>query len=370
VRKSSAEADVAQMEIAMEWIQRLRDEKSTDKDVTEWLRWYEHDEHNRKVFDELQRFWNEAGALDSGPDGAARIAELERYENSPASKTTRGVLRSVFRRSSPTTGISSRLAMALAAALLIIRPAVFPEANISGDSPSTIPRAADSSSPVRHTQLPDGSTVDLTARTSLTVRYTASQRTLALKTGEAFFSVAPNHARPFVVNTEGVRIRAVGTQFNVRQESDRVVVTVVEGIVDISSMGSQVDGAADATAAGVTNLLRINAGNEVTWMVRSGERIVRATEPERVAAWREGRLDYVNESLAAVIADVNRYSNRRLLIRGADLGGMRYTGTVFLNAVDEWLRAMPSEFPIQVVQDSNQAFIIGPSNAGTGAAPR
>jgi transmembrane sensor len=359
------------MEIAMEWIQRLRDEKSTDKDVTEWLRWYEHDEHNRKVFDELQRFWNEAGALDSGPDGAARVAALERYDNSPASQTTRGVLRSVFRRFSPTTGISPRLAIAMAAALLIIRPAVFPEANLSGDSPNPILRAADSSSPVRHTQLPDGSTVDLTARTSLTVRYTASQRTLVLKTGEAFFSVTPNHARPFIVNTEGVRIRAVGTQFNVRQESDRVVVTVVEGIVDVSSMGSQVDGAAGATAAaGGTNLLRINAGNEVTWMVRSGERIVRATEPERAAAWREGRLDYVNESLAAVIADVNRYSSRRLLIRGTDVGGMSYTGTVFLNAVDEWLRAMPSEFPIRVVQGSNQEFIIEPSSASTGAAPR
>ena len=305
----------------MEWILRLSDDESSEADIAAWLKWYEGDEGNRQIFDELQRFWIETGSLN-----------LRVRDNGPAFRPV------------------SRKVAALAACLLTVCLALFPnntvhvEIQALGLNPP--PRAAG----VRHAQLPDGSSVDLAAHASLAVSYTAAQRTLVLSSGEAFFSVAPNHERPFVVKTAAVRILAVGTKFNVREEDDRVVVTVVEGIVDVSAEGG--------LASGESAPLRINAGNEVTWFLTRGDRIVHAAVPANVLTWREGRLDYVNESLATVIADVSRYSDRNLVARGTGISQLRYTGTVMLDSIEEWLRAIPSEFPIDVVQEKGEATII------------
>jgi transmembrane sensor len=321
------------MDQAMQWVQRLSEDNASDKDLLAWLSWYEGDERHRQAFDEMQSFWNQLGDAGRTAGFYTRLDVLQRDEDRP--------------------GYSAHLfSGAIAATVLLVGMAAVigwhswtartPEAGADNSQSPEQPR-------VRHTQLPDGSSVDLAARTSLTVQYTPEQRTLRLENGEAFFSVAPNHERPFVVKTSAVQVRAVGTKFDVREENDRVMVTVVQGIVDVSPM--------DQDGKGAVRPIRLNAGNEVTWLKNSGERIVRAAAPERALAWRDGRLDYVNETLATVVSDINRYSNTRIVIQDPNVETMTYTGTVLLQSIDEWLQAMPSEFPIKVIHEPSQVAL-------------
>src|SRR5262245_63689126 len=56
-------------------------------------------------------------------------------------------------------------------------------------------------------------------------------RDIEMLRGEAYFRVAHDQARPFIVHTASLHVRAVGTSFDVRTSSDRVVVAVEEGMV-------------------------------------------------------------------------------------------------------------------------------------------
>jgi transmembrane sensor len=329
------------MDQAMQWVQRLSEDNASDKDLLAWLSWYEGDERHRQAFDEMQSFWNQLGDAGRSAGFHARLAVMERDEDRPRYSAH------LF-----SGAIAATVLLVGMAAVIAWHPwtARIRETAANNTQPPEEPR-------VRHTQLPDGSSVDLAARTSLTVQYTPDQRTLKLENGEAFFSVAPNHERPFVVKTSALQVRAVGTKFDVREESDRVLVTVVQGIVDVSPM--------DQDSKGAGRPIRLNAGNEVTWLKNSGERIVRATAPERALAWRDGRLDYVNETLATVVSDINRYSNTRIVIHDPSVEKMTYTGTVLLQSIDEWLHAMPSEFPIKVVHESSQVALVSSSAAPT-----
>jgi transmembrane sensor len=93
-----------------------------------------------------------------------------------------------------------------------------------------------------HTILPDGSEVWLNAGT--TIRYpesfSATQRDIFL-TGEAYFKVKTNKKWPFIVHTTDVKIKALGTAFNVKAyPTDKAVVTtLVEGIVKLENEGSK-----------------------------------------------------------------------------------------------------------------------------------
>jgi len=345
------EADVERMDAAMQWLLRLRDDNATDKVVAEWLTWYESDERNTQAFDSMQEFWRQTGQLASGPDATARIARLSSIDPRPvhALPQAPGYWRAV--------GIAASLLLLLGTAFFSVQRLRAPTVSPPGAAVAQ----------VRHTQLPDNSSVDLAANSSVAVEYTPAQRTLDLQKGEAFFSVAPNHERPFIVKATGLRVRAVGTKFNVREADDRVIVTVAEGTVDVYAADSneqRSDGSAATAAAGS---LRLTAGNEVTWVVGTDKRVVRATDPERALAWRYGRLEYIDEPLSAVVADVNRYYSRQLIISDPAVARMTYTGTVLIGSIDEWLRAMPGEFPIKVIAADTSVSLVS-SEQSNGAA--
>jgi ferric-dicitrate binding protein FerR (iron transport regulator) len=70
-----------------------------------------------------------------------------------------------------------------------------------------------------------------------------------------------------------------------------------------------------------------------------------------------------------VVADVNRYSSRKLIISDPAVARMTYTGTVLIGSIDEWLRAMPGEFPIKVIAaDSSVSLVSSEQTNGTAAA--
>lgn len=95
--------------------------------------------------------------------------------------------------------------------------------------------------------LTDGSEVTLNTDTALNVVYTARERRIHLLHGEAYFKVAHNKNRPFIVSNGATETQAVGTAFTVKQSGDNVQVLVSEGTVKVSVHNS-----------GTTALVHIN----------------------------------------------------------------------------------------------------------------
>jgi transmembrane sensor len=189
----------------------------------------------------------------------------------------------------------------------------------------------------RDIRLPDGTDVALGAASSLTARYGDARRDIELDAGEAYFKVTHDRRRPFVVDAGSLRIEDLGTAFNVRRTGERVSVAVTEGRVRVSS--------ATAGAAGPQELV---AGQRAEYDPRGGRLRVTQVAAEQDAAWRHHQLEFVNEPLSMVIANVNRYSRRPLQLADPQLGQLMFTGTVNTTNIDGWIGALPHVFPLQV----------------------
>jgi transmembrane sensor len=127
--------------------------------------------------------------------------------------------------------------------------------------------------------------------------------------GEALFDVAKDANRPFIVEANGVRVRALGTSFAVRVEDSQVDVTVTEGSVEVSRSS------ADKVGYRVTS-------NEHAIAQPTGAVVVAAMQPEaaqRRLAWRNGMVAFAGEPLRAAVLEVNRHNQRKIVIDGAAL---------------------------------------------------
>lgn len=347
-------SDAQRLEAASEWLLRLRDERATEDDIMRWVDWCESDPRNQRAFEQAQQFWRVAGGLaDEVEQGELRSAPGLGARVRAAVLNSWFGLRESLREHRPAVAMAAAMiaVVAGAAAWNLRGTLVWQEVQ----DHETV--AAVVAERVRHAQLSDGSRVQLAAKSTVAVQYNERERSLELKDGEAYFTVAPNPQRPFVVRVGDVRVRAVGTAFNVRRAGERIVVTVAEGTVDVYQAVSE----PNLPAA---NSVRIQAGSEVAWDARATQApTVAAVNPAEALSWREGRLEYTEEPLAAVIADFNRYSKRRAVITDDVVKEMRFSGTLLTEVTGEWIHALPRLFPV-MVRENEGTYIIEPLYRG------
>jgi transmembrane sensor len=184
----------------------------------------------------------------------------------------------------------------------------------------------------REISLQDGSRVSLAPQTALDVRLEPDRRLAALLDGEAFFEVAADPKRPFVVNAAGVEVAVVGTAFDVRVSRKQVVVAVRNGIVDVREAGSQ------------TASVRLTAGNRavVDRMTRKLEQDTIA--PVDVASWRDGRLFVDGATVDEVVDELGRYHSVWIVVADSRMAKQHVTGLFDLNDIDRALAALVQPF--------------------------
>jgi len=198
-------------------------------------------------------------------------------------------------------------------------------------------------------RLADGSTVYLNTASRIKVHLTAVRREVTLVTGEALFSVAHDPDRPFLVRAGGGVIRAVGTEFNVYRKGEEVTVTVVEGVVEV------------APAVGVLPKMQatsrsprrksLSKGEQLAYSLDDGSvRRIARVEPQRAVSWRKKRLNFDNQALAEVIAELNRYGRGQIVIVDDELAGIRVGGVFKVDDVGSVVAALERTLPIRVVR--------------------
>lgn len=201
--------------------------------------------------------------------------------------------------------------------------------------------------------LADGSTLELNARSRIRTRYTDSQRSIDLLEGQALFRVAPDAARPFIVNVDNMRVRAVGTQFDVNKRSSGTVVTVVEGRVSILSPSRS-----EPSQSGAEGSL-LSAGEQATVLPAAPQRSLRPRPANLAAAtaWTQRRLVFDASSLAEVVEEFNRYNTRSMIIVDAELGSFPISGTFSSTNPDSLIRFLKAQPGILVVAANEEVRI-------------
>lgn len=184
--------------------------------------------------------------------------------------------------------------------------------------------------------LADGSVVELNTDSVALVGYSAGRRAVRLLRGQALFEVASDPERPFVVEAAGKRVIALGTVFDVRLDAVKMQVTLIEGRVRVEPIG----GGGQPTAARI-----LHPGEQL--IARAGEPlVVLAADVQQEVSWRTGRLVFSNEPLSEVVAEINRYSDRKVVLADAGLAELRVSGVFRVGSMPGFVAALDVGFPI------------------------
>lgn len=142
--------------------------------------------------------------------------------------------------------------------------------------------------------LPDGTRVWLNADSELTypTAFTGAERVVHLK-GEAYFEVASNRSKPFLVQCEGQTVRVLGTAFNIQAHADQLqhVTTLVEGSIMLQ------------TPHGKSSILRPNEQ-----AILSGEQLdVKGVNAQQYVMWKDGIIVLDRQNIQAIIPQLERW---------------------------------------------------------------
>ena len=163
--------------------------------------------------------------------------------------------------------------------------------------------------------LPDGSNIWLNAQTTIQypVSFNKENRQVKLD-GEAYFDVAKDSKRPFIVNTKECSVEVLGTKFNIDAYSsrDKFETVLMEGSVKVSML----DDPTQAVSLKPNNKVYRSNGKLLTQKVSNYERY----------RWKEGLICFVDEPFKVVMEDFEKFYGLTIVVNNQKVTQYLYTG--------------------------------------------
>jgi transmembrane sensor len=201
---------------------------------------------------------------------------------------------------------------------------------------------------VKAVPMQDGSTITLNTDSDIRVAMSDTERRVDLDKGEAFFEVAKDLKRPFVVRVGDERVIAVGTKFSVRREADHVRVIVTEGRVRIERAEAH-----QHVAAALLSRGSVAVAGAAGVLVQDEA----LPDVEDRLSWRLGFVVFHETRLSDAVAELNRYNERQIVIDDPALGFMRIGGHFRSNNAEGFVRLLADALPIRVEDDDGRIVL-------------
>lgn len=202
---------------------------------------------------------------------------------------------------------------------------------------------------IRQVALPDGSAATLGPDSALSVDFSAARRKIELLSGMAYFEVAPDAARPFVVASGDFTATALGTAYDVSSDAGFVTVAVDRGVVEARAPGASL-------AAGA----RLEVGD---WLMfdRSSRDVERGRrDADQIASWRDNFIVAEKEAVSALVARIGRWLPGRVVVADPFVGERRVSGIFDLNDPMRALEAIVHPTGARVRRVSSLLTVISP----------
>ncbi|MFK3780744.1 FecR family protein [Agrobacterium sp. NPDC089420] len=295
------------------WVARMQSADATAAEREAFHVWLRADAAHASAYEDMQSLWGELGEIELAPAGQQK---------------RRGPRRAML------AGVAGLCLIGLAALF----------AQKSG---LTDRWQADYYTEIGETRvlaLEDGSRISLNTDTAITVHYSASERRITLLRGEAYFDVAKNPDRPFVVEDGVLTAKALGTHYSVRAGSGVLPqeVQVEEGRVEVTTD---------------TDVAVLTPGETVT--LGDDGRLVRANKDvANSMAWREGKLVFSGQPLREVLDTLSQYRRGRIVILDEAAARQRVSGIFDLKDTDQALTILEESLPVSVSRLSNMLVFV------------
>jgi len=326
---------------ASQWAVRLMDESMPRNLQEDFAGWLDADPLNGEALEEVIAAWRAVDYYAASP-GIVDLRESALAEARRALNRRHGVY--------PMHG----LGWAVAAALLLVLASV-------ALSPWLAPHVyATGVGERRVVTLSDGSRISLDAATIVRVAYSHDERHIWLEHGRAKFDVAKDPLRPFSVVAGDKVVVATGTSFSVERIDNEVRVVLYEGHVAVLeasggsaprqlTVGPQQLPADHLLTPGTELILPAESIPGIRFQPASVERIA----PGRTLSWENGLLMFDDEPLDIVVARMNRYAKKPLIIGNPAAARLRISGVFRAGDTKALVEGLTAAFGVQVRQGSD-----------------
>ena len=166
----------------------------------------------------------------------------------------------------------------------------------------------------RKVTLDDGTEVWLNSKTKFRypVNFIAKNREVFIEEGEAYFNVAHDKKRPFIVNFGRNKVKVLGTEFNIKsyknESSD--LITLTEGSIELQNKES---------------VVKMTPNQQISITKSNNDFQVRKVEGSIYSAWRNGVYVYSNQVLDVIMTDLERDYDIKIFYQSQDLKKYRFS---------------------------------------------
>src|SRR5580692_1885377 len=333
--------------IAADWLVRLQSTEVSLEETLAWQAWIQESPANAEAFARSEELSQALRDVPAPPAVPLALLERDRYDASVPIRDWKPPLEErKSRRAQRWSWATLRVAASIAVFGLIFTVLKTPTgANVFeteiGEN--------------RRLTLADGSVISLGGNTRIEVALSEKVRAIELTRGEALFKVAKDAARPFKVRAGDATIIAVGTEFNVERNSDRAVVSVTEGRVEVKPITGLLPVVFLQEFKPKLRSVRVSAGQQTTAGSAGVEEPTKMEDP--ATGWQIGHLAFHLQPLRYVLEDVNRYAHKPIVLESEGLGTLVVTGTVERENIGGWVKSLEHAFDLQAVEEADQIIL-------------
>ncbi len=218
----------------------------------------------------------------------------------------------------------------------------------------------------RIVRLADGTRVTLNSNTRISVSYRERERAVRVDRGEAYFEVAKEAMRPFLVHAGVHRVQALGTAFIVRHDAEHTAVTLVEGKIAVCLEGGEAASIPEAaqvraeSAGSAVKEIILTPGERLTF---EGHTRARLDEPrlEAVTAWRRSEIVLDRTPLADAVVEMNRYDQTTLIIDDPKVAQLKVSGIYHTGNSETFATMIAHLYGLEVVRRNGLISLEAPA---------
>lgn len=346
----------------MHWflIHKYLSKQCSEADETKVEQWIEKNPKHQKFMESVQKIWEVAPKEEAKVDVEAawrqfRADRMDLSKVHPLAEAQKPYDFKDRRSKSRSEWNKRKLAIMAAAAITLLVAVVFViQTQLKKSTPVTYQKIVTNRGETAQIILEDGSKVKLNATSMLKIpsNYGKSTRTVYLK-GEGFFTVKHNFGRPFVVHTEGLIIKDLGTKFNIKSYSkdETAKVVVVEGKVKLGSINAKEEKSTYLTAY------------ERAVVSKDGKISIKKVKVmSRYIGWIKGKLVFEKTPFSKVIKRLERWYGVECEVSDSKLLKQHLTATFINQPLANVLLLISKAMNIKVEREKTHITFIAKEN--------
>ncbi|MEN0056946.1 MAG: FecR domain-containing protein [Mucilaginibacter sp.] len=290
--------------------------------------WIAASEANRALYEQFKLIWDQSPQTVRNINKEDAYIRLQNRLNNPASLRQQSLV-----KTTPTS-----YWIGLAASVILISTVLWLTFNHFYDNGSVSFIKINSNAKVRAQTLPDGSEITLNAHSTIVYpkRFTNNFRPVSLQ-GEAFFKVAPDKTKPFIIKVNDVTVTVVGTSFNIKSRNGKTEVIVETGIVKVNEHKNSVE---------------LSPGEKAT--VMKGALSKEQNKGKLYNYYLTRQLVCDKTPLAEVVQTLNELYGAHVVIANKSLESLPITTTFQGQSLDEIVSVIGDTFKIRVERKNQQ----------------